>query len=684
MGDLLEIVDGKAELIDVQLMKSNKSESIKLKQLINKINYINFQGGTVNSVFRHKNYNRSILLDAKPSSCTNNKVSCFLPDLHKLQEKIENYDLVKIYINDGMNSIVINPENVKLRKDRIFFTLPEINLLKPPRKIKRHRAENINAQLIQNGMLFRGHLINFTPESFKIEIPAITLHSIKKINTDASVTVTLINNQQIKYSGECSIIRVGQEKNTITCIVKPGNSHLHRFKSKDHRAYRQQLIPSPCIVFNHPLTGSRVDLSITDISATGFSVEENQRSSTLLPGMIIPELEIVFSTGLKLKCKTQVLFKHVIEDDKKMNTIVNGFTILDMEPFDYIQLLSIVFQARNNNIHLSKDLDLDALWRFFFDTGFIYPAKYNYLKDYKEEIKSTYKKLYINTPSIAGHITYQEKGEILGHVSIVRTYENTWLMQHHAASNSPNNGAGLIVMDQLGRYAYNANKIESIHLDYLLGYYRPENKFPSRVFGGAAASVNNKKGCSLDDFAFLNFQGNPDKIFDDLGSLSLNESNYEDLLDLQAYYEEVSGGLMLDAMDILPDNSGSISVIKAYEKLNFKREIKLYSLKSNKDLLAVFIVDVSNTGLNMSELTNSVKVIIIQPDKLQKEQLEMAVNEIAKKYYNNSTHVLLFPDSYADTNSMDYEKKYRMWVFSIAHSDAYFKYLNKLLRFVKK
>ncbi|MCK5202067.1 MAG: hypothetical protein KAR21_27130, partial [Spirochaetales bacterium] len=177
---------------------------------------------------------------------------------------------------------------------------------------------------------------------------------------------------------------------------------------------------------------------------------------------------------------------------------------------------------------------------------------------------------------------------------------------------------------------------------------------------------------------------NSEKVFDDMGPWSLEESSYEDLLDLQGYYEKISGGLMLDAMDILPDNSGSISVIKAYEKLQFKREIKLYSLKNDGNLLAIFMADMTDTGMNMSELTNNIKVIVIQPDNLTKELLESSINEIAKNHYNNSTHVLLFPESYADKNSMNYEKKYSMWIYNVDYSDAYFEFLNKLLRFSGK
>jgi len=683
VGDLLEIVDVKIDQVNAKLTEHKKSDSIDLKQLINRLNYINFQDGTLTSVFQHKNYNRSISLNTKPKACIDSQLSCFWSDQEKNNKEISNYNLKKIYIDDGIRTIVINPENVNYEDEGFTIDLPEVNILKPPRRTRRFPVFKINVQMIQNGVLYRGKLINFTPDSFKIEIPSESVHSINTFNPDASVSITLLKNQQIIFSGQCSLIRTSKENKSIFCILKPENNQIKRFKTKEYRSFRQKLLPSPNIVFIHPITGARVDLPVYDLSGAGFSVEEDQRTSILLPGMIIPNLEVVLSPGMKVNCKCQVLYRKKSSEEHHRTIILTGFVIIDMEPYDHVQLLSIIFLAKNKNLHLSKDLDPNALWRFLFESGFIYPSKYAYLKEHKEEIKSSYNKIYTNAPDIARHVTYQDKGEILGHMSMLRTYENTWLMHHHAASNTSNMGAGLYVMDQLSNYAYNANKIESLHLDYLMCYYRPENRFPAKIFGGAEKSVNNKKGCSINNFVFFRYQGNSEIVFDDLGSFSLEESDNEDLLNLESYYEEVSGGLMLKAMNLIPGENSCNSVIKAYEKLQFKRGIKLYSLKSNGELLAVFIADMTDTGLNMSELTNNIKVIIMQPEKLTKETLDISINEIAKVHYNNSTYVLLFPDSYADNNSMAYEKKYSMWIMNLEYSDLYFKYLKKLMRFIK-
>ncbi|RLD30837.1 MAG: hypothetical protein DRI73_09845, partial [Bacteroidetes bacterium] len=151
MGDLLEIVDVKIDQVNAKLTEHKKSDSIDLKQLINRLNYINFQDGTLTSVFQHKNYNRSISLNTKPKACIDSQLSCFWSDQEKNNKEISNYNLKKIYIDDGIRTIVINPENVNYEDEGFTIDLPEVNILKPPRRTRRFPVFKINVQMIQNG-----------------------------------------------------------------------------------------------------------------------------------------------------------------------------------------------------------------------------------------------------------------------------------------------------------------------------------------------------------------------------------------------------------------------------------------------------------------------------------------------------------------------------------------------------
>jgi hypothetical protein len=71
-------------------------------------------------------------------------------------------------------------------------------------------------------------------------------------------------------------------------------------------------------------------------------------------------------------------------------------------------------------------------------------------------------KLYNLNSQIARHFIYQEKGRILGHMSMLRFYANSWLIQHHAAKTSAGHKAGLMVLDQIGRMVTESHRLHSL------------------------------------------------------------------------------------------------------------------------------------------------------------------------------------------------------------------------------
>lgn len=241
-------------------------------------------------------------------------------------------------------------------------------------------------------------------------------------------------------------------------------------------------MPSPHIVFVHPIIKKLINLEIADISGSGFSVIESHESSVLLPGMIIPELEIEFAPDLKLFCKAQVIYRK-IEDNNGENIIKCGVSFLDMDIQSQAVLSSILHHASNKKSYVCSRIDLDDLWQFFFETGFIYPKKYVHLHKCKEKFKEVYERLYNLNPHIARNFVYLEKGIIQGHISMLRIFEKAWLFHHHASS-SVNSKAGLVVLDQISRYVNDFYRLHSTNMTYIISYFRPENRFPNRVFGG--------------------------------------------------------------------------------------------------------------------------------------------------------------------------------------------------------
>jgi hypothetical protein len=219
-------------------------------------------------------------------------------------------------------------------------------------------------------------------------------------------------------------------------------------------------------------------------------------------------------------------------------------------------------------------------------------------------------------------------------------------------------------------------------MDYMICYYRPENKFPSRVFGGAAKSIKDPKGCSLDRFAYLHFKKLARSQSQLPAGWQISETRHDDLRDLADYYDHTSGGLMLEAIDLTPEKLECDELSKQYSKEGLIRQRQLFSLKNNGRLKAVFLVNTSNVGLNLSDITNCIKVFVTDSEQLDADLLRKAISVVAEISGKDDFPALLYPVAFADEQQIDYEKIYNLWVCSLQYSDEYFRYLERLLRFV--
>lgn len=665
--------------------KEKRREEVKpiLKdQLINKLNFINFQDRTILINLKHRNYHTPLTLLARPQPCLGGELECSWVKSEEDLRALDFYEFQNILIPDGQNLISIEPDLIRMDKKAIHLRLPDQGIEVSSRTVRRHASKGITAQLVQNSTIFSGTLVDFNACSLKIELEAAPPQTFEWINPESSVNLILSDRKETYYSGECKIIRHSANRKTRIYILKPLVYEIQRFKHKEYRSQRYQVTPSPNVLFRHPFTNKMVDLKVVDLSGSGFAVKENQNNSVLLPGMILPELELSFANSFTIKCRAQVVYRKSTEAEKEGSRVKCGVALLDINIQDHAKLISILQQTKNRNSYFCNRVSLDELWNFFFETGFIYPDKYAHIERNKHQIKTTYEKLYSNDSNITRHFIYQDNGRIMGHMAMLRFYKKTWLIHHHAARKSALNKAGLIVLDQIGRMGNNSHRLDSLHMDYLICYYRPENKFPSRVFGGAANSIHDPKGCSIDTFAYYHHQCNLNQIASLPESWQLTDVSEIDLFELDNFYEHVSGGLMLDATDLKPNCLNIDTLAEEYERLGLKRDRQLFALRHGNQLKAIIVINLTDLGLNLSDLTNCMKVFVIDSKALSANILNATLDALAAEFQKTNMPALLYPAAYADQQGIAYEKHYNLWAFSLQFSDQYFKYINRLLRFL--
>jgi hypothetical protein len=660
--------------------QAGSGRSVSKSHLVNRLNYLNFQDQAVLVSLRHEVYDDAISLKARPLPCAGERLDLVWAEIPSLKQLLKTYRFEYLLIADGRKYLVVNSELLSMNEDGLSLLLPAACREFQARKIKRHPAREISAQLIQHGVTLDCRLADFTPVSVRVTGVIGSPEALMWVNTESPVHLRLLREGKVIYSGNFAIHAREVSGKNCSFVLRQLQSNIQRYRTKKHRNARQQLLPSPNIVFEHPLIDKRVNLKIADISGTGFAVEEGEGESVLMAGMMVPDLKISFAHGFSLKCLAQVVSRNAAGEEE--GCVRCGLAILDMEIHDHVRLLSILHQVADRKSYVSAEVDLDELWDFFFETGFIYPGKYAHFQSNKESIKETYAKLYTHNPQIARHFIYLDRGVILGHLAMVRFYPNSWLIHHHAARKSVSIKAGLAVLDQVSRYLNELESFAFAHLRYVYCYYRPDNKFPSRVFGGFARKHQDQSSCSLDLFSYSFHQATGDRA-----TLpepwELAGSSRFDVAELARFYRHASGGVMMQAFELYPGGADPEELAREYRALGFRKEVHLYSLRKSGSLKAFFLVNCTDAGFNMAELTNCVTVMVLD-EKVPPDFIKSCLEEIGRHYEGTGMPVLTYPFSYVEQNALPYDKVYLLWVLDLQYSDDYLEYCQGLFRTGKK
>ena len=139
---------------------------------------------------------------------------------------------------------------------------------------------------------------------------------------------------------------------------------------------------------------------------------------------------------------------------------------------------------------------------------------------------------------------------------------------------------------------------------------------------------------------------------------------------------------MIEALDLRPERLNIDSLAQEYAGLGLKRGRQLYALREKGRVRAVVMVNIADLGLNLSDLTNCIQIFVLDGNNLPKDITSTVISKVAETMLQDEVPVLLFPAVYADDQHIDYEKHYNLWVINLQFTDPYFKYLNRLLRFV--
>lgn len=667
--------------LKTELLPEDADKTVTKRRLADRVNRLNFLCEEVLVEFIHPKYGHSISVTGHVEPCDGERVKILWGG--DLPDNISQYRPKGVVLPGPSSAFFIALEDTKITPKLIECRLPTRGAALPERKFTRLKVlPGIKAQVSQNGVRNEGLLIDFSALSLCVQFEISKPTTRFWIATDRPVHLSLEKNDEVIFSGDMDIVRSTQGVDQQTFVLAPRDMNAPRFAKKDYRPNRICLFPEPSLSFVHPLTGRQNELNIFNLSGLGMCVEEYPEQAMLLPGMILPAVKIKVGTGIHIPCCGQVVYRSEPTNENNHEAGARcGVALLDIDIQDHLRLLSILQRAKNRNAHLSTEVDVDTLWEFFFEVGFIYPSKYMQLAQRKEGFLETFRRTYLEQTPIARHFTFHVDGQIQSHLSAVRLYEQTWFQQHHAARVSGKKALGFETIRQLAEYFYSAYFLSHDKIGFVAGVYRPENRFPARYFREIVKHLDNPKAASIDVFSYLSEVPDLEDGWDWAQmppDWEMARTTRSDLIELAGFYEQASGGCLIDALDLREGMLGRTQLEREYKKLGMVRRRHLYSIKRNHELAAVIEVHESDTGLSLSRMDRVVMAYVLNSE-LPPGLLTVLVKGLSNKFLLDNPPMMIFPQEYAGNKGLNPDKCYEMMILNVFHGEEYMKFLDEFI-----
>jgi hypothetical protein len=152
---------------------------------------------------------------------------------------------------------------------------------------------------------------------------------------------------------------------------------------------------------------------------------------------------------------------------------------LDQKTLTSLPRLSEVYDAYGVEINA---LSLDEIFALYERAGFLYPEKATRLLPHLGQVRDNWSRMLQAGDSLLYVLTAGDKKKGLASIAVWRTTHYGWNSQHLVSENNPVASRAVILA---GTAASILHGVDESHQNW----FRPENRFPSRVFGSMVQTI---------------------------------------------------------------------------------------------------------------------------------------------------------------------------------------------------
>lgn len=352
------------------------------------------------------------------------------------------------------------------------------------------------------------------------------------------------------------------------------------------------------------LTGERIRRTAIDVSAWGVALPISYRQEILPIGLVLHRVHLRFPDGTEVvsrgRVRSLVPTRHQrgeLETPFKCGIQFEGLSLVEQ-----VRIANAILGIGVESVHDAQGISFGDVWNLLEETGFLYPEKVERLKPLLPQIQQTLETV-LNQPNrVFKTLVYRRDEKIQGHLSTLRAYRRTWLIQHLAArKNSEAQFAARMLNLGLAEYFDQIPQLEWFRI-----FFRVNNRWPARVFGTFARRMRDPTLSEMRRFNYM--VASASGSFAD-AKHQIRPANAHDLSQIEAYFVERRRLVSLDADDLYGAVLPLTEVSREYAQLGLQREREIYVVADScQEVMGFMLLEISSPGLNLSELTNTVQV----------------------------------------------------------------------------
>jgi hypothetical protein len=247
-----------------------------------------------------------------------------------------------------------------------------------------------------------------------------------------------------------------------------------------------------------------------------------------------------------------------------------------------------------------NSLSVEQIFALYERTGFLYPEKAARLRPHSELVLKNWRKMLRAGESLLYILTAGDETNGMASLAVWRTVPHGWMSQHLVSDNNPFASRAVMLAAAAGKILRGTDDAQN--------WFRPENRFPARVFGSMVSTIGESL-CSVQrhsyfamprSFRFLNNSR--------IRAVAYNSSHKQALATIAA---ATRGSVYIAGEDLLGDVELQ-SVNELYRSVGLRRtrSVWLAYQGTRSEPVGAAIAYRGPMGINFSYLENRCDLLI--------------------------------------------------------------------------